>query len=55
MFISYCILILLFVAPHSGIDYMLQARLAEGRAQEAEQKLEGITTSFFVTFECLVS
>ena len=24
----------------SGIDYMLQARLAEGRAQEAEQKLQ---------------
>ncbi len=24
-----------------GIDYMVQAKLAEGRAQEAEQKLRG--------------
>ena len=24
-----------------GIDYMLQAKLADSRAQEAEQKLEG--------------
>ena len=24
-----------------GIDYMLQAKLADARAQEAEQKLEG--------------
>ena len=27
--------------PFSGIDYMLQARLADGRAKEAEQKLQG--------------
>ncbi len=25
--------------PSSGIDYMLQAKLAEGRAREAEQKM----------------
>ncbi len=25
----------------SGIDYMLEAKLAEGRAQEAEQKVRG--------------
>ena len=32
----------LFHANLSGIDYMLQAKLADGRAQEAEQKLEGM-------------
>jgi hypothetical protein len=28
-----------------GIDYMVQAKLAEGRAQEAEQKLRGTNVS----------
>lgn len=28
----------------SGIDYMLQAKLAEGRAMEAEQKMKGQCT-----------
>ena len=33
--------------PLSGIDYMLQAKLAEGRAREAEQKLEGTNLSIY--------
>ena len=28
---------------YRGIDYMLQAKLADARAQEAEQKLEGLS------------
>ena len=32
-----------------GIDYMLQAKLADARAQEAEQKLEGLCTYVYVS------
>ena len=32
-----------------GIDYMLQAKLADARAQEAEQKLKGCIMRFTAT------
>ncbi len=34
-------------APCRGIDYMLQARLADGRAKEAEQKLQSKSSYYF--------
>ena len=34
------------LTPYRGIDYMLQARLADGRAKEAEQKLQSMNVQW---------
>ena len=31
----------MYLSHSRGIDYMVEAKLAEGRAQEAEQKVQG--------------